>query len=372
MTASEELLELADKLLAMHEHFSASHQATLKLIMEAATDLTRSWSGSNLGYHADVYYAGLVPRPSGARFSSEWGIEERWGFDETRGDWREFDRETVLEEIYSRAGANPDDARPDSALLAEQVMAAKAELRSILVIAAKQSKDEILAQLREKAETYNIESAQHFARAQIGNATRMSRDSRAVTQGFRIAPHQQVIADLNTISQPAIVAKLLADIARQAGKHLNRLTRGTKGKSVVSNHVFIGHGRSLDWVLLKDFVKDRLGLKYDEFNRVPVAGISTIDRLSEMLGSAAIAFMVLTAEDEQKDGKLRARMNVIHEVGLFQGRLGFTRAIVLLEEGCEEFSNIAGLGQIRFPRGKIAAAFEDVRLVIEREGISAG
>jgi predicted nucleotide-binding protein len=38
----------------------------------------------------------------------------------------------------------------------------------------------------------------------------------------------------------------------------------------------------------------------------------------------------MTAEDEQADGNHHARMNVIHEVGLFQGRLGFERAIVLL------------------------------------------
>jgi predicted nucleotide-binding protein len=49
--------------------------------------------------------------------------------------------------------------------------------------------------------------------------------------------------------------------------------------------------------------------------------------------------------------KWPARMNMIHEVGLYQGRLGFTRAIVMLEEGCNESSNTAGLGQIRFPRG---------------------
>jgi hypothetical protein len=59
---------------------------------------------------------------------------------------------------------------------------------------------------------------------------------------------------------------------------------------------------------------------------------------------------------------------VVHEAGLFQGRLGFSRAIALLEEGCEEFSNIQGLGQIRFPRGNIAAVFDDVRQVLEREG----
>ena len=65
------------------------------------------------------------------------------------------------------------------------------------------------------------------------------------------------------------------------------------------------------------------------------------------------------------------RMNVVHEAGLFQGRLGFTRAVVMLEEGCEQFSNIEGLGQIRFPHGNIAAAFEEVRRVLEREGLIA-
>ena len=77
----------------------------------------------------------------------------------------------------------------------------------------------------------------------------------------------------------------------------------------------------------------------------------------------------MTGEDEQPDGQMRARMNVVHEAGLFQGRLGFARAIVLLEEGCEEFSNIAGLGQIRFPRDNIRAAFEEIREVLEREGV---
>jgi predicted nucleotide-binding protein len=110
-------------------------------------------------------------------------------------------------------------------------------------------------------------------------------------------------------------------------------------------------------------------LPWDEFNRVPVAGIPNTVRLSTMLDAAEIAFLVLTAEDEQTDGSMQARMNVIHEAGLFQGRLGFTRAIVMLEEGCEEFSNIEGLGQIRFPKNNIKAAFHDVQLILEREGL---
>ena len=133
--------------------------------------------------------------------------------------------------------------------------------------------------------------------------------------------------------------------------------------------VFIGHGRSLVWRELKDFVSDRLRLPWDEFNRVAVAGTTTIARLQQMLDEAAFAFLILTAEDEQAGGKVTARQNVIHESGLFQGRLGFERAIILLEEGCDEFSNIHGLSQLRFPPGKVDVLFEKVREVLEREAL---
>jgi Predicted nucleotide-binding protein containing TIR-like domain/PIN domain len=139
---------------------------------------------------------------------------------------------------------------------------------------------------------------------------------------------------------------------------------------IAGRSVFIGHGRSLVWRELKDFISDRLGLPWDEFNRVPVAGVGNVARLSEMMNHAGIAFLVLTAEDETADGKERARQNVVHEAGLFQGRLGFARAIVVLEEGCEEFSNIHGLGQIRFPRGRIDGAFEEVRRCLSERGSS--
>jgi predicted nucleotide-binding protein len=166
------------------------------------------------------------------------------------------------------------------------------------------------------------------------------------------------------------MCKKLSDVARQAGSHLRRIqTQQKKTDQLVGTNVFIGHGQSLLWRELKDFVHDRLGLPFDEFNRVPVAGVTNVARLSEMLDAAVIAFIVLTAEDEQKDGALNARQNAVHEAGLFQGRLGFTKAIVLLEEGCEEFSNIHGLGQIRFPKGNIKAAFEEVRRVLEREEV---
>lgn len=133
--------------------------------------------------------------------------------------------------------------------------------------------------------------------------------------------------------------------------------------------IFLGHGGSVLWRDLKDFLTDRLTLPWDEFNREPVAGKSNKERLQEMLENASFAFLIMTAEDEHADRTMHARENVIHEIGLFQGRLGFSKAIVLVEEGCAEFSNIHGLTQIRFPKGNILAKSEEIRRVLEREGI---
>jgi hypothetical protein len=116
----------------------------------------------------------------------------------------------------------------------------------------------------------------------------------------------------------------------------------------VGRKIFIGHGRSGVWKDLKEFLSERLGLEWEEFNREPAAGRSTKEQLERMLDGAQFAFLVMTAEDNHPDGTWHARENVIHETGLFQGRLGFDKAIILLEEGCAEFSNIHGLTHIRF------------------------
>lgn len=76
-------------------------------------------------------------------------------------------------------------------------------------------------------------------------------------------------------------------------------------------------------------------LEHDEFSRIAVAGVTTVSRLSQMLDEAGIAFLVMTAEDERPDGKIVACQNVVHEVGLFQGRLGFSRAIAASRTGVQ-------------------------------------
>jgi predicted nucleotide-binding protein len=85
-----------------------------------------------------------------------------------------------------------------------------------------------------------------------------------------------------------------------------------------------------------------------------------------MAKQASFAILVHTSEDEQAGGGQRARQNVVHETGLFQGLLGIRRAIVLRQRGCEDFSNIAGVQELHYTN-EIREAFGEVVAVLRRE-----
>jgi predicted nucleotide-binding protein len=131
--------------------------------------------------------------------------------------------------------------------------------------------------------------------------------------------------------------------------------------------VFIGHGRSGQWRDLKDHLQDQHGYQIQAYEIGARAGHVIRDILEEMLTKSSFAVLVMTAEDEMLDEQFRARQNVVHEIGLFQGKLGFSRAIVLVEEGVEVFSNLQGIQQIRFSKGNIRETYGDVLATLRRE-----
>ena len=372
MQPHDELFALAEKLkgAAAGVEDEAVDKPTTA-IAEAAGSVGRSFSGSWQGYHSRVYYSGFEPPPPGVHFNQEWGLMDTYMSSlGSRGDWREHDPEAVKFHIRELAG-NPDLDRAHelAAAAAETFESAKSEIISILQTELESREDGFLQNLKKEIENLEPLTTGEVAQRIAPKGQIMTRDAVVLGQGMQVPPHMALVSEVTGIQHSFAICKEAGDIARKAASHLERTNRRVKAAERVGTNVFIGHGRSQSWRELKDFLQDRLKLPWDEFNRVPVAGVTNIARLAEMLDAAAIAFLVMTAEDEMADGATQARMNVVHEAGLFQGRLGFTRAVVLLEEGCEQFSNIEGLGQIRFPAGRISAAFEEVRGVLEREGL---
>lgn len=131
--------------------------------------------------------------------------------------------------------------------------------------------------------------------------------------------------------------------------------------------IFIGHGQDIQWRDLKDHLHDFHGFDVTHYEVGPRAGLTVKEVLESMLTESSFALLVLTAEDIHSYGEAHARENVVHELGLFQGRLGFTRAIVVLEKGVSEFSNIFGLNQIRFSKGNIRETYGEVLATLKRE-----
>ena len=373
MTAHEELFQLVETLTAAASAIDRDEiSQPISALRSAVLEVGRSFSGSWLGYHSRVFYENFQTPPPGAHFSQEWGLMHTLASLGTVGRWREYPAEDVKQHVLRLAG-NPDlSAAETAAESADTVFNhAKAEITSIFQTEFEEGSDGFIQSLSEQLQSLDVLSLSEVAERLNQGGQVMTRDTIVLGQGTQLPPHIAIKAQYRALEHSFAICKAAADIARKGASHLERKSRRRVRESRVGTNVFIGHGRDGAWRELKDFVQDRVRLPWDEFNRVPVAGVTNIARLSEMLDASSIAFLVMTAEDEMADGTAQARMNVIHEAGLFQGRLGFSRAIVMLEEGCAEFSNVAGLGQIRFPRGNISAAFEEVRRVLEREGLIA-
>jgi hypothetical protein len=133
--------------------------------------------------------------------------------------------------------------------------------------------------------------------------------------------------------------------------------------------IFVGHGgSSTGWSELKDHLAHQHGYEVEAFQTGARSGHTIRDILDDMLDVSTFAILVMSAEDPQADPTLvRARQNVVHEAGLFQGRLGFSKTLILLEEGTEPFSNVAGIQYISYARGNIRETYGDVLATLRRE-----
>jgi predicted nucleotide-binding protein len=351
--------------------FEAEPLAGIKdRLLDAATSLAQAWSGSWIGYHASLYINGLRPRRPDEVFDPEFGLMESFS-NQTVGDWQEYTQKAIEQEILRRAELVDLQPLLDAARAAREVFDRTMDhvIPTLDALLAEQQ-DTALQNVRKKVEEIkSCISRQAYFDLRRPNQF-VTRDHLASSHGIQVPPHFAVEAHVIELASHGLQLKKLATEIKRTVTYLQQRHK-MKGTSVArtDGKIFIGHGRSPVWKDLREFLREDLDLEPDEFNGQPTAGMTTKERLEQMLDDACFAFLVMTAEDEAADGTLRARENVVHEAGLFQGRLGFRRAILLLEEGCHEFSNIQGLTQIRFPTGNLNAVREEIRKVMRRESI---
>lgn len=192
---TQELIAIAEKTASARAAVNSSQiQNAFKAIFDACDRAQRAWSGSNIGYHANVYYQELDPPPPNNQFSPEWGLINRVSNRSTR-QWEVCDPQSVYDQLLAEAGS------PDVEAITEQIDAARSTFIalqenaiSVLTAALSDSHDNFLQRKLEQLQSAAAPDVSTVICDLLPNGQYWTRDSQAMSQGLKAAPHQRLAA----------------------------------------------------------------------------------------------------------------------------------------------------------------------------------
>jgi predicted nucleotide-binding protein len=142
---------------------------------------------------------------------------------------------------------------------------------------------------------------------------------------------------------------------RELTEAMLRRVEEIMGLTAFVRRVFVTHGKSSIWREVQAFLEKECNppIQTMELASNPSKGATLIEKLDEYSANCSFAVVVMTGDDAagEDGGELRARENVIHEIGFFQGRYGRGRVCLLYEEGTNIPNNLKGIGYCPFPKG---------------------
>lgn len=136
--------------------------------------------------------------------------------------------------------------------------------------------------------------------------------------------------------------------------------------------VFVGHGRDPQWHVLVSHLRELHHFRVVSYETIAEFGQPAAHVLDLAARSVSVALLVHAAEVQTVGGEWQAMPNVVHETGFFSAHLGPDRALVLREDSCRPFTNIAGLTELRFSDRNIREVFGDVVAVLRRHSGNIG
>ena len=111
---------------------------------------------------------------------------------------------------------------------------------------------------------------------------------------------------------------------------------------VTSNKVFIVHGHDDEAILkIENFIR-KIGLDPIILRDQASMGKTIIEKIEEY-ANVGFAIVLYTRCDEMKDGKFRARQNVVFEHGYLIGKLKRNRVVALVKDEVEVPGDISGV-----------------------------
>jgi predicted nucleotide-binding protein len=137
--------------------------------------------------------------------------------------------------------------------------------------------------------------------------------------------------------------------------------------------VFLAHGPSPEWEKMHTFLAHDGEIFVETFDADDVEqGLeSSSSRIAQRIEQCGFAVCLLV-DDKGDSEATAANQQVLQYAGVFQGRYGFERVALVVEEGCEVLSNVAGLIRLEYPRGDIDRVFWRLEQMLRREGLIVG
>jgi predicted nucleotide-binding protein len=126
--------------------------------------------------------------------------------------------------------------------------------------------------------------------------------------------------------------------------------------SETSKKVFIIHGHNHTLVYEIAHYLQKAGLDATILHEALNQGRTIAEKLFDHADEAGFAVVLLTADDEGSEKgasslQLRARQNVVFEMGLFIGRLGRDKVCAVYESGVELPSDLQGILYVKYVKG---------------------
>ena len=197
--------------------------AVLERIENAVEIAERAWSGSWLGYHANVYYRDLRTPPEGVRFDPELGLTHTFA-GQAISVWQEHDPESVVAGILEHAG-NVDIGPARNLVRDARRELDAARSRAVAVIGSRTPPDAVLAQFASDIAGLRIPTRAEIVEAFMPEEDITTRDAVAATSGICTPPHKDLLADVTAArTSLAVLEEFVAHLQKAGARfdHLNR------------------------------------------------------------------------------------------------------------------------------------------------------
>lgn len=262
-----------EKLENLLQDYKPELEPIAKNIISICDKVEESWSGSWIGYHANLYFAGYQAPPRNKMFNIEWGglhgYDPGWQSKSLNDMWTYVQEESSVKFDLDDSNDKLDELRE-----------ATSDLKTLFEL---NSKDEALTK---KIEDINTE----FTMSDYITARRpgsiISRDSQAIYQGIKLPPHIQCLAFAYTIRQNISAAESLLKLSPLVSspkvipsvitlkddelQHLNPKLLEKVGKLYVDGHYSEAVGKA--FTVVKDRLRDITG-KENGFPAFDEAGL---------------------------------------------------------------------------------------------------